>query len=303
MISASSAIPLFLDELRLAKRSPHTLKTYTQGLRLFSSIVGEDADLSEKNFIKFLQATNGFAGELGNSSHVTYRVSVSRLYQYHAPGIPVKLLIERYGRKKSKRHINYDEEALETLLDYCDHLRGSLLSLRDRAFVITLADTGLRISEACSLVRSDIDLKKKRALVIGKGDKTGVVRFSDRSLASIRDYLSSRSEIDGKSGKPLASLPVFARHDKGAGKKVKRVGPGGMWSALAGRILEAGIEEGIISPHKFRHYFVTRILRETGNIVEAQEAARHEDMNTTRRYSHLSPGKLDQDYDKIFNKK
>lgn len=303
MITASSTIPLFLDELRLAKRSRHTIKTYTQGLRLFEKIVGADGELSEKNLIKFLQATESFRGELGNSSHVTYRAAVSRLYQYHAPGVPVKLLIERYGRKKSKRHINYDEEALEKLLDYCEGLRGDLLALRDRAFVVMLADTGLRISEACSLIRGDIDQNKKRALIIGKGDKSGVVRFSDRALSAIRDYLSARAEIDGRTGKPLASLPVFARHDKGAGTKIKKVGPGGMWSALAGRIREAGIDEKVVSPHKFRHYFVTRVLRGTGNIIEAQEAARHEDISMTQRYAHLSPGKLDQDYEKIFNQK
>jgi site-specific recombinase XerD len=302
MIPASSAIPAFLDELRHAKRSKNTIKTYTQALRLFSKIIGKDDSLSEDNFIKFLQAGQGLEGELRNSAYVTYRVAVSRLYEYHAPGIPVKLLVERYGQKKSKRNITYNEDALEKLLGYCNGLRGDLRGLRDRAFVLTLADTGLRISEACNLMRADIDFQKARADIIGKGDKAGIIRFSARSLDSIRLYLSARSEIDGKSGKPLGSLPVFARHDPGAGKKIKRVGSSGMWSALADRIKEANLEPGSVTPHKFRHYFVTRILRaKNGNIAKAAEMARHEDINTTRRYTHLAPGEIDQTYDEVFN--
>src|SRR5262245_24778723 len=137
MTPASSVIPQFLDEIRLAKRSKNTLKTYTQALRLFSSIIGPSGDLSEDNFIKFLQASEGLEGPLRNSSHITYRVAVSRLYEYHAPGIPVKILVERYGQKKSKRPVNYNEEALIKLLEHCKGLRGDLLALRDRAFVIT----------------------------------------------------------------------------------------------------------------------------------------------------------------------
>lgn len=302
MTSASSVIPVFLDELRLARKSPHTVKTYAQGLKLFLEIAGKNDELSEENFIKFLRKT----GKIHPSTQAVYRVALSRLYEYHSPGIPLKLLIERYGQKKPKRFIVYTdstEEAIEKVLAYADSLRGDLLALRDRAFILTLPDTGLRISEACSLLRGDIDYDRKRALIIGKGDKPGIVRFSDQSIDAIRLYLSARAELDGKSGKPLEKLPLFARHDRGAGKKVKPVEAGGMWAALCIRFKEAGIGPGILSPHKFRHYFVTMILRETGNIAKAQELARHEDINTTRGYSHLSETELDQVYDEIFNKR
>jgi site-specific recombinase XerD len=59
--------------------------------------------------------------------------------------------------------------------------------------------------------------------------------------------------------------------------------------------------EGKITPHSFRHYFVTNVLRKTGNIKIAQEFARHSSVTVTERYAHLSDGELDKSYDKIFN--
>jgi len=85
--------------------------------------------------------------------------------------------------------------------------------------VLTLADTGLRVHEACKLRRSDMNWNEGRAAIIAKGDKQAVVRFSTRSMNALKDYLSSRAVLDGGSGKPLPSLPLFASHDKGAAKK------------------------------------------------------------------------------------
>ena len=78
----------------------------------------------------------------------------------------------------------------------------------------------LRVSEACSLTRGHLDWREGRSIVLGKGDKEAVVRFSERSMHKLRAYLNARAELDGGQGKPLRSLPLFARHDRGAGKRV-----------------------------------------------------------------------------------
>jgi site-specific recombinase XerD len=228
---------------------------------------------------------------------------VCGLYEYHSPGIPLKLLTRRYGQKRPKRQLRYNEEAVIQVVSYAEKMScANLLDYRDRAFIITLADTGLRISEACGLTRGDIDWQKGRAVIIGKGDKQGEILFSTRSLAFMKSYLAARAELDGKSGKPLGSLPLFLRHDDGAGKKVKRVGAKGMWAAISDRIQQAGCDEHAISPHKFRHHFVTTIYRESGDIMLAMVMARHEDISTTKKYTHLSNKKIYEMYDKIFNK-
>ncbi len=181
----------------------------------------------------------------------------------------------------------------------------NLRNLRDRAFLITLADTGLRVHEACGLRRGDIDWLEGKALVIGKGNRQAVVRFSSRSMEAVKEYLSARAILDGSSGKPLGSLPVFSRHDKGAGKKVKPV------TTTTGRDIVAdwvktilGNEAiGTITPHSFRHYFVTRVLHSSGNLKLAQELARHKSIAVTQRYAHLNDDELDRGYFDIFENK
>ncbi len=171
--------------------------------------------------------------------------------------------------------------------------------------MLTLADTGLRVHEACKLRRGDVDWNEGRAVVIGKGDKQAIVRFSERSLRALRSYLEARGELDGGAGKPLASLPLFARHDKGAGRKVKPVTTATGRNIVHERVAEALGESasGRITPHSLRHYFVTTVLRASGNLKMAQELARHTSIQVTQRYAHLSNDELDRGYHEIFNQK
>jgi len=57
---------------------------------------------------------------------------------------------------------------------------------------------------------------------------------------------------------------------------------------------------GTITPHSFRHYFVTTILLTSGNLKLAQELARHTNIAVTQRYTHLSNDELDKKYQDIF---
>ena len=61
-------------------------------------------------------------------------------------------------------------------------------------------------------------------------------------------------------------------------------------------------DSGQITPHSFRHYFVTTVLRASGNLKLAQELARHASIQVTQRYAHLSDNELDQGYHEIFEK-
>ena len=194
-----------------------------------------------------------------------------------------------------------DSSSISNQQDETEHLRA----LRDRAFLLTLADTGLRVHEACKLRRGDMDWNEGRAVIIGKGDKQAVVRFSTRSMKALKDYLSHRAALDGGSGKPLPSLPSFARHDKGAGKKIKPITTATGRNIVKERVkLALGKEaQGKITPHSFRHYFVTTVLRGSGNLKLAQELARHSNIQVTQRYAHLSDDELDKGYYEIFEQK
>ncbi len=153
--------------------------------------------------------------------------------------------------------------------------------------------------------RGDIDWNEGRAIIIGKGNRQAVVRFSTRSMDALKLYLARRAELDGASGRPLHALPLFARHDKGAGRKIKPITTTTGRNIVAERVSEAlGPEAvGTITPHSFRHYFVTVVLRASGNLKLAQELARHKNIAVTQRYAHLSDDELDRGYYDIFEKK
>ncbi|MBI5292276.1 MAG: tyrosine-type recombinase/integrase [Chloroflexi bacterium] len=224
----------------------------------------------------------------------------------------IKSMLKRRQRKTTPRLPQFPREQIELVMDYVNqkaaspaederaHLRG----LRDRAFVFTLADTGLRISEACRLTRGHIDWTESRAIVTIKGGRESVVRFSARALAAIKTYLSARAQLDGATGRSLASLPIFSRHDDGAGSKVLRLNTIGARQIVNRAVVGAlGREaKGTITPHSFRHYFVTIVLRSSGgNLKLAQELARHKNIAITQRYAHLSDDDLDKGYHEIFN--
>ncbi len=271
-------------------------------------------DLSDDAIAWFAQALKPYAP----ATEQLYLTAVMGFYEYLAaerlsdPNLPrLRLLIRQRARKPGQRLPQFPREDIEKVIEYAQGLIAAayesppqrLILLRDRAFIVTLADTGLRVHEACNLRRSDMDWNEGRALIIGKGDRQAVVRFSRRSLAAINDYLGARAEFDGLSGRPLSTLPLFARHDKAAGKKVKPITPTTGRNIIDQRVAEAlGVAGSPITPHSFRHYFVTTTLRGSGgNLKLAQELARHKNIAVTQRYAHLSDDELDRGYSDIFD--
>ncbi|MEW6567000.1 MAG: site-specific integrase [Chloroflexota bacterium] len=224
----------------------------------------------------------------------------------------VRLLVRHRTRRPGQRLPQFPRKAIERILAHVGKLtkrvqkdpNERLRSLRDRAFLFALADTGLRVHEVCGLRRGDMDWEEGRAVLIGKGDRQAVVRFSRRALAALRDYLGARAALDGASGRPLASLPLFARHDRGTGKKLQPITTTTGRSIVHRRAREAlsEAEAAAVTPHSFRHYFVTLVLRASGgNLKLAQELARHRSIAVTQRYAHLSDDELDRGYYEIFD--
>jgi site-specific recombinase XerD len=297
-------IDRFLDTL---DRSPKTIFAYRHALSQFVRTVGEDAELNTETYVKFLISLR----QKSPSTQRVYRTAVRKFYAFCKAGnwAEIEEATNHYTRKPGKRIVNFNREAVEKVIAYCASLSAAsetvlnvrLETLRDRAFVLTLADTGLRISEACSLKRGDIDWLEQRAIIIGKGDKQAVVRFSNRSIQALKAYLHARSSVEPNSRIPLASQPLFARHDIRASKKIRPISPGGMWKAIKHRMSEAGIDRQTVRIHDFRHYFVTMTYLAKGNLKLSQELARHESISTTNRYAHFG-GEADAAYDEIFNK-
>jgi integrase/recombinase XerC len=322
-LSISSVIAEYLDVVKLA-RSQNTALTYGKALKEFKkALVKSKIDpetspagvLTEDHISKFVIHLKAFAP----ATEQLYVRATARFYKYLAAerlaeiNLPrMDLLIEQRTRKPGIRLPQFPTKEIERVLHFVSNIPSlpadsevdRLRAMRDRAFLLTLADTGLRVHEACNLRRGDIDWNEGRAIIIGKGNKQAIVRFTSRSMRALKDYLALRAELDGGSGKQLTALPLFARHDKGTGKKIKPITPTTGRNIVAERVEQAlGNEaEGHITPHSFRHYFVSTILRASGNLKLAQALARHENIQITQRYAHINDDELDKGYYEVFEK-
>jgi integrase/recombinase XerC len=317
----AQALEDYLRSVSLA-RSQNTAETYKHAMNMFSAVLSARHLDPDKTSAASLpeDAIAWFAAHLkvyAAATELLYLQAAKGFFEYLAaenlssPNLPrLRLLLRQRSRRPGVRLPQFPREDIEKVLEYAKTISGRpvddqnelLRSLRDRAFLLTLSDTGLRVHEACQLRRGDLDWNEAKAVIIGKGDRQAVVRFSGRAVQALRDYLSVRAVLDGASGKPLASLPLFARHDKGAGKKVKSITTTTGRNIVSQRVKEAlGAEaQGSITPHSFRHYFVTTVLRASGNLKMAQELARHKNIAVTQRYAHLSDDELDKGYHEAF---
>ena len=224
----------------------------------------------------------------------------------------MRYFIKRRQRKLPEKARRFPKQQLEKLLKSLDGLTGGpfkddreqLAVLRDCALLYLLADTGLRVSEACSLTRGHIDWAEADLFVKGKGDKEARIRISTRALARLKAYLDCRASLDASQPDSADDLPLLARHDKRAGKRLLPVSPRSVQQTIDRWVLQFLGQKYLyeITPHSFRHYFVTTVLRSTGGDVEvAKKLARHADISTTMRYAHLSDEELDKVYYDIFD--
>lgn len=317
MTTITQATQLYIRSVEQA-RSNHTATTYRNALNFYASALSDHKMDPDSTPIELLQEdsiiwlTNSLKNHAATTERL-YLTAVTRFFEFLVAermveiNLPrVRLLIQQRARKPGQRLPQFPTSQIDMILEKADALltRPSkdeperLVNLRDRAFLYTLADTGLRVHEACNLRRGDLDWNEGKAMIIGKGNRQDVVRFSTRATTALMDYLHARAVIDGSMGKALSSLPIFARHDRGAGKKTKPITTTTGRNIITARVAEfVGPEAvGTITPHSFRHYFVTRVLRSSGNLKLAQELARHKNIAVTQRYAHLSDDELDKGY-------
>ncbi|MCW5839073.1 MAG: tyrosine-type recombinase/integrase [Anaerolineales bacterium] len=320
-ITIQDAIDRYLDSVRMA-RAHNTAMTYKKAMLAFVACLNAEGIAAEAPLEQLgEEAVAHFAAFSKDKSAATERLrlqAAAGFYEFLVaerlaePNLPrVRMLIRQRGRRPGPRLPQFPRQDIERMLEYAagldqhpaaDELER-LRNQRDKALILTLGETGLRIHEACNLRRGDMQLHENKAIVIGKGNREAIVRFSTRAMRAIRSYLQARGSLDGASGRQLGSLPVFARHDKGAGsKQVKAITPSTGRNIIAQHVAAAlGPEAaGTITPHSFRHYFVTTVLRGTGNLKMAQELARHKNIQVTQRYAHLSDDELDRGFYEVF---
>lgn len=141
--------------------------------------------------------------------------------------------------------------------------------LRFRALVEVLLGTAMRIGEVLSLDRSQIDLGKREAKIVGKGNKERMVFFTARSIEWLTYYLKYRSD---------EHPALFACHH--GRSRLKRHD---IWRSFALYRKRAGLTKPV-TPHLLRHTAATHLLFNGCPVGHIKEILGHERLETTCRY-------------------
>lgn len=149
---------------------------------------------------------------------------------------------------------------------------------RDRTIIEVLYSCGLRVSELCGLLLSDLFLDEGFIRVTGKGSKQRLVPISARAVTELHLWLEERSGIEAKPGEEDY---VFISHRRRS--HLSRIT---VFHNLRLYAERAGITK-TISPHTLRHTFATHLLEGGANLRAIQAMLGHESIGTTQLYTHL----------------
>jgi integrase/recombinase XerC/integrase/recombinase XerD len=154
---------------------------------------------------------------------------------------------------------------------------------RDRALILLLLRTGIRIGEALSLTWIDIDLKERKVhLYQGeKNDRGRVVYLSNDAVFSLKRWFKWRD--------PEKELVFYSKGDAGICYSTAR-------SRFGNYLNEAGLMHKGYTVHSLRHTYATELLNAGMRLEVLQQLMGHQDIEMTRRYARLTDRTREEEY-------
>ena len=154
---------------------------------------------------------------------------------------------------------------------------------RDRALILLLLRTGMRIGELLNTKIGDIDFREQK-IFIYLAEKTAVGRvvyYCDDAHAALRDWLHRRN--------PLKEFLFYGR------------GSGHLTYAAARLVFKkylqiAGLQHSGYTLHCLRHTFATDLLNAGMRLECLQVLLGHTNLEVTRRYARLSDSTREEEY-------
>lgn len=183
---------------------------------------------------------------------------------------------KRGKRKRKSKAI--DQETFARLLGVCDRDKNKLLGLRDRTILILLYGSGLRAQEAIGLRSDQVDFEAQTITIRGKGDNERIVCPVEGVLSGLARWLEAYSPVE------RVLFVAFSKND-GAPIEARRMIPlsyTALYEMLRKRSIQAGLAQ--ITPHCFRHSFVTNTYLATEDLFCVQLQVGHSNQATTKGY-------------------
>jgi site-specific recombinase XerD len=186
---------------------------------------------------------------------------------YTQLGLGRPVVLREELSKSAPRAITEEEQ--RRLLRMAERARA-----RDRAILVLLLYTGLRLAELVALDIDAVRFSARKGLVIvrsGKGDAYREVPLNALVRQVLEEWLAERK--------------TKAREDDPAlfiGRSGRRLSKRSVDDVVRGLGKDAGVS---LSAHILRHTFLTRLVRRGTDLVLVAELAGHRRLETTRRYS------------------
>ena len=245
-----SLLDSWLLHLAAERKSPQTMKTYTDGVKAFLRWAEQEErepslDRSTVNAFVVHLLKSGASAATARSRQLAVRrfsawladegeIDTDDLVTLKPPKLDLKVIPE------------LDQDELERLVKVCGNdFRG----LRDEAIIRLMAETGMRAGEVVAMTTEDVNLRDRVAIVRrGKGGKGRTAPFGHRTGRAIDRYIRR-----GRSNHRMAHLPNLWLGDRQRGFSYQA-----LYSALKLRADAVGIQQ--FTPHMLRHTAAGRWL-------------------------------------------
>ena len=167
----------------------------------------------------------------------------------------------------------FSEDEIRRMLNYCNG--RDFVSIRNKALLSILFDTGMRLNEVVSLKREQIH--EEYILVHGKGNKERLVPVSPFLGKALMRYLVVRDSYfdERKIPEPyvFVSYRGYKMHQQFIGKLLKEIAEA------------VGVRKDIrVSPHTCRHTFAHLQLKNGLDLYSLSRLMGHESIAITQRY-------------------
>lgn len=155
--------------------------------------------------------------------------------------------------------------------------------IRDRALIVVLLRTGMRIGELLALKVNDLDIRERK-IHIFEGEKNSlgrVVYLSDDALFALRRWLSKRDQKKG--------ALFYGRGRDQLGYSTAR-------HLFVKYLRKAGLEDSGYTVHSLRHTFASELLNAGIRLECLQQLLGHHNIEMTRRYARLTDKTREEEY-------
>ena len=286
----------FTDRLITERNaSPETIASYRDTMRLLLRYAHDhtgnaphELDFADLDapligaFLSHLETVRGNSVRTRNNR----LAAIHSLYQYAALRHPEHAqTIARVIAIPTKRHrhedISYlDLAEIKALLAAPD--KGRWLGRRDHALLLTMIQTGVRVSELTALRLRDLDLATTAAhiKVMGKGRKRRAVTLTRESAVVLREWLAERR---GQSDDPLFPTRQGGTLSRDAVAWLTNK------HAINASTTCPSLKAKHVTPHVLRHTNAMLLKANGVDIATIALWLGHESITTTQIYQHADP--------------